>query len=51
MELMRGDMGGAATVLGAALAIAKLKIPINYVAWCAFTPCQTIDMTKSPCFL
>jgi leucyl aminopeptidase len=28
-------MGGAATVLAAALAIAKLKIPINYVAWCA----------------
>lgn len=27
MKLMRGDMGGAATVTSAALAIAKLKIP------------------------
>jgi aminopeptidase len=27
MKLMRGDMGGAATVVSAALAIAKLKIP------------------------
>ncbi|EKM60163.1 uncharacterized protein PHACADRAFT_85243 [Phanerochaete carnosa HHB-10118-sp] len=29
MKLMRGDMGGAATVVSAALAIAKLKVPIN----------------------
>lgn len=27
MKLMRGDMGGAATVCAAALAIAKLKLP------------------------
>ena len=27
MKLMRGDMGGAATVCASALAIAKLKIP------------------------
>ncbi|KAF7976200.1 hypothetical protein HWV62_7380 [Athelia sp. TMB] len=32
MKLMRGDMGGAATVVSSALAIAQLKIPINYVA-------------------
>ncbi|KAG8996867.1 hypothetical protein FRB94_007997 [Tulasnella sp. JGI-2019a] len=31
MKLMRGDMGGAATVTSSALAIAKLKIPINLV--------------------
>ncbi|KAG8945095.1 hypothetical protein FRC03_001819 [Tulasnella sp. 419] len=29
MKLMRGDMGGAATVVSAALAIAKQKLPIN----------------------
>jgi leucyl aminopeptidase len=27
MKLMRGDMGGAATVVSSALAIAKLQIP------------------------
>jgi aminopeptidase len=32
MKLMRGDMGGAATVVSSALAIAQLKIPINLVA-------------------
>ncbi|KAI0638717.1 cytosol aminopeptidase family, catalytic domain-containing protein [Trametes polyzona] len=31
MSLMRGDMGGAATVCAAALAIAQLKVPINLV--------------------
>jgi len=31
MKLMRGDMGGAATVVSSALAIAKLKLPINLV--------------------
>ncbi|KAI0364795.1 hypothetical protein BV20DRAFT_955555 [Pilatotrama ljubarskyi] len=31
MSLMRGDMGGAATVCAAALAIAQLKLPINLV--------------------
>ncbi|KLO07529.1 leucine aminopeptidase [Schizopora paradoxa] len=31
MKLMRGDMGGAATVCAAALAIARLKIPIDLV--------------------
>ncbi|KAF8956466.1 leucine aminopeptidase [Flammula alnicola] len=31
MKLMRGDMGGAATVVSSALAIAKLQIPINLV--------------------
>ncbi|KAI0713970.1 cytosol aminopeptidase family, catalytic domain-containing protein [Earliella scabrosa] len=31
MKLMRGDMGGAATVTATALAIAKLKVPINLV--------------------
>ncbi|THH12680.1 hypothetical protein EW146_g7465 [Bondarzewia mesenterica] len=31
MKLMRGDMGGAATVSAAALAIAQLKLPINLV--------------------
>ncbi|KAI0808900.1 hypothetical protein BC629DRAFT_1480154 [Irpex lacteus] len=29
MKLMRGDMGGAATVVSALLAIAKLNLPIN----------------------
>ncbi|GJE89429.1 leucyl aminopeptidase family protein [Phanerochaete sordida] len=29
MKLMRGDMGGAATVVSSALAIAKLRLPIN----------------------
>lgn len=28
---MRGDMGGAAAVVSAALAIAKLKLPLNLV--------------------
>ncbi|KAI0641263.1 cytosol aminopeptidase family, catalytic domain-containing protein [Trametes meyenii] len=31
MSLMRGDMGGAATVCAAALAIAQLQVPINLV--------------------
>ncbi|KAG7100151.1 hypothetical protein E1B28_001930 [Marasmius oreades] len=31
MKLMRGDMGGAAAVVSAALAIAKLKLPVNLV--------------------
>ncbi|KAI0283682.1 leucine aminopeptidase [Russula aff. rugulosa BPL654] len=31
MKLMRGDMGGAAAVVSAALAIAKLRLPINLV--------------------
>ncbi|KAJ7894531.1 leucine aminopeptidase [Mycena leptocephala] len=31
MKLMRGDMGGAAAVVAAALAIAQLKLPINVV--------------------
>ncbi|KAM6494184.1 leucine aminopeptidase [Amanita muscaria] len=31
MKLMRGDMGGAATVVSTALAIAKLQLPINLV--------------------
>ncbi|KAL4071620.1 cytosol aminopeptidase family, catalytic domain-containing protein [Scleroderma yunnanense] len=32
MKLMRGDMGGAATVVGSMLAIAELKLQINVVA-------------------
>ncbi|KAJ7574565.1 leucine aminopeptidase [Mycena floridula] len=32
MKLMRGDMGGAAAVVSSALAIAKMKLPINLVA-------------------
>ena len=31
MKLMRGDMGGAASVVSAAWAIASLKLPINLV--------------------
>ncbi|KAF9040239.1 leucine aminopeptidase [Hymenopellis radicata] len=31
MKLMRGDMGGAATVVASTLAIAKLKLPVNLV--------------------
>ncbi|KAJ7207566.1 leucine aminopeptidase [Mycena pura] len=31
MKLMRGDMGGAAAVVAAVLAIAQLKLPINVV--------------------
>ncbi len=31
MKLMRGDMGGAATVVSATLAIAQLGIPINLI--------------------
>jgi len=31
MKLMRGDMGGAATVVSSALAIAQLQLPINLV--------------------
>lgn len=34
MKLMRGDMGGAATVVSAALAVAKLQLP--YVLFCSF---------------
>ncbi|KIK94396.1 hypothetical protein PAXRUDRAFT_828052 [Paxillus rubicundulus Ve08.2h10] len=40
MKLMRGDMGGAATVVSSMLAIAQLKLPINAVA---FTPlCENL---------
>jgi aminopeptidase len=31
MKLMRGDMGGAATVVATLVTIAKLKLPINVV--------------------
>jgi len=31
MKLMRGDMGGAATVVASALAIAQLQLPINLI--------------------
>ncbi|ESK96453.1 leucine aminopeptidase [Moniliophthora roreri MCA 2997] len=31
MKLMRGDMGGAASVVSAAWAIAKLKLPVNLI--------------------
>ena len=31
MDLMRGDMGGAATVAGAMVAISTLQLPINVV--------------------
>ncbi|KAI6136054.1 cytosol aminopeptidase family, catalytic domain-containing protein [Pisolithus sp. B1] len=31
MKLMRGDMGGAATVVSSILAIAQLKLPINVI--------------------
>jgi hypothetical protein len=31
MKLMRGDMGGAATVLATLLTIAKLRLPMNVV--------------------
>ncbi|KAK0500947.1 hypothetical protein EDD18DRAFT_1146702 [Armillaria luteobubalina] len=31
MKLMRGDMGGAASVVAATLAIAKLKLPVNLI--------------------
>ena len=37
MKLMRGDMGGAATVVGATLAIAKLKLPVNLITVCSLT--------------
>ena len=37
MKLMRGDMGGAATVVGATLAIAKLKLPVNLITVCPLT--------------
>ncbi|KAI9008234.1 cytosol aminopeptidase family, catalytic domain-containing protein [Gaertneriomyces semiglobifer] len=32
MSMMKGDMGGAATVLGAVWGIAQLKVPVNLVA-------------------
>ncbi|KZO91083.1 putative cytosol aminopeptidase [Calocera viscosa TUFC12733] len=32
MKSMRADMGGAATLMSAALAIAKLKLPVNLIA-------------------
>ncbi|CDO69019.1 hypothetical protein BN946_scf184834.g26 [Trametes cinnabarina] len=37
MSLMRGDMGGAATVCAAALAIAQLRVPINLVVLAPLT--------------
>ncbi|CAE6445284.1 unnamed protein product [Rhizoctonia solani] len=37
MKLMRGDMGGAAAVSSATLAIAKLKLPINVITLVALT--------------
>ncbi|KAH9913521.1 leucine aminopeptidase [Fomitopsis serialis] len=37
MELMRGDMGGAAAVCSAALAVAQLKLPVNLVVLCPLT--------------
>lgn len=32
MELMKGDMGGAAAVASAMYAISKLRLPVNVVA-------------------
>ncbi|MBD3371709.1 MAG: aminopeptidase, partial [Candidatus Coatesbacteria bacterium] len=32
MELMKGDMGGGAAVVGAMLAVAELKLPVNVLA-------------------
>jgi leucyl aminopeptidase len=32
MDLMKGDMGGAATVAGALYGICKLQLPVNIVA-------------------
>ncbi|KIY65934.1 hypothetical protein CYLTODRAFT_423874 [Cylindrobasidium torrendii FP15055 ss-10] len=37
MKLMRGDMGGAATVVSSALAIAKLKLPVNLITMTPLT--------------
>ncbi|EIM81157.1 leucine aminopeptidase [Stereum hirsutum FP-91666 SS1] len=45
MKLMRGDMGGAATVVAAALAIAKLKFPINLV--CITPLCENMPGPKA----
>ncbi|OJA15858.1 hypothetical protein AZE42_11442 [Rhizopogon vesiculosus] len=45
MKLMRGDMGGAATVVSTLLAIAQLKLPINVVA---VTPlCENLPGPKA----
>ncbi|EIW87422.1 leucine aminopeptidase [Coniophora puteana RWD-64-598 SS2] len=37
MKLMRGDMGGAASLIGTMRAIAELKLPVNVVAICMLT--------------
>ncbi|EPT02578.1 hypothetical protein FOMPIDRAFT_1059138 [Fomitopsis schrenkii] len=37
MDLMRGDMGGAAAVCSAALAVAQLKLPVNLIVLCPLT--------------
>lgn len=45
MKLMRGDMGGAATVVSSLLAIAQLQLPINVVA---VTPlCENLPGPKA----
>ncbi|KAJ8584088.1 hypothetical protein M405DRAFT_827455 [Rhizopogon salebrosus TDB-379] len=45
MKLMRGDMGGAATVVSSLLAIAQLKLPINVIA---VTPlCENLPGPKA----
>ena len=37
MKLMRGDMGGAASLAGTLRAIAELKLPVNVIAICMLT--------------
>ncbi|KAF8195057.1 leucine aminopeptidase [Pholiota molesta] len=37
MKDMRADMGGAATVVSSALAIAKLQLPVNLIVTCPLT--------------
>lgn len=48
---MRGDMGGAATVVASTLAIAKLKLPVNLIAVTPLTEnmpgvCQNLNFNS-----
>ncbi|KAJ1919829.1 hypothetical protein H4219_001738 [Mycoemilia scoparia] len=45
MELMKGDMGGAASVLSAFVGVAKLQLPINLV--CCIPLCENLVNGKA----
>jgi len=48
MDEMKGDMTGAASVIGALLAIAELKLPIAVDAWAALAENMVSDTATRP---